>query len=506
MPADLRLAKLRTATLRVEQASLTGESVAVAKRTEAVDDDGAELQAQECMVFAGTTVSNGQATGIVAATGMRTQIGRIQASITAAGAEEEDTPLKKKLDEFGDLLTKCITGICVLVWLTNYKSFITWEYSPNSYFPDASTFKFSLTKCTYYFKIAVALAVAAIPEGLPAVITTCLALGTRKMARKNAIVRKLASVETLGCTTVICSDKTGTLTTGQMSAVRLVTLGEALPKSASGLRVLEVTGTTFSPEEGEVVGLPGRSLDAALRACASVCALCNEARIEWREEKGAYVCVGEPTEGALKVLVEKLGAPSPSDEAAIRSRRARGDRVAASEGACGAYTAAERKLALLEFDRNRKSMSVLVGPSVDAPSPPPPPSPAASTRSHGNGHANGGTNGGSSGGGSHGGATRLLVKGAAEAVLDRCSHGMLADGRREALTKAARDAIGRTITSMAGSALRVLALAIKEGDAQLGELAGYTGEPNSVRGSLHSIRDIGFQTQHENFCVSLFWP
>lgn len=117
----MRLARLKTATLRLEQASLTGESVAVAKRLEAVHDEGAELQAQECMVFAGTTVTNGQAVGVVTATGMATQIGKIQASITAAAGEEEDTPLKKKLDEFGDLLTKCITLICVLVWLTNYK-------------------------------------------------------------------------------------------------------------------------------------------------------------------------------------------------------------------------------------------------------------------------------------------------------------------------------------------------------------------------------------------------
>jgi hypothetical protein len=488
VPADLRLVKLKTATLRVDQASLTGESVAVAKRTEPINDEGAELQAQECMIFAGTTVSNGQAVGIVNSTGMATQIGcvcaalpnvapaatvlitqtdahlcaslclrnsAIQASISAAKEEEEDTPLKKKLDEFGDTLTKCISAICVLVWLTNYKSFIHWEYKPDSYLPDFSTFTFSLTKCTYYFKIAVALAVAAIPEGLPAVITTCLALGTRKMAKKNAIVRKLASVETLGCTTVICSDKTGTLTTNQMSAVRLVTLNGSLPKTPSDLRRFEVQGTTYNPEEGDIVGL--RDLDASLETAAAVCALCNEARIEWRADKGAYVCVGEPTEGALKVLVEKMGAPSAAQNKAIANARAR-DRAAAAEGACAVYAASERKLALLEFDRSRKSMSVLVAPVG-------------------------------------GGPNRLLVKGASECVLERCTHAMLADGTRVTLTKAAKAALLLQASDMAADALRVLSFAVKEGK-ELGELASYSGEAHPAHKALQAPEKYGASLRH----------
>jgi Ca2+-transporting ATPase len=221
VPADCRVLRLKTATVRVEQASLTGESVAVDKRVEAVADEDIELQGKTCMLFSGTAVSNGSCICVVNSIGMSTEIGKIQSQIKAAGEEEEDTPLKQKLDKFGENLTLMIGIICLLVWVINYEHFLKLSFSAGSTLPNIS---FDLAKCTYYFKIAVALAVAAIPEGLPAVITTCLALGTRKMAKKNAIVRKLPSVETLGCTSVICSDKTGTLTTNQMSAVKLITV------------------------------------------------------------------------------------------------------------------------------------------------------------------------------------------------------------------------------------------------------------------------------------------
>lgn len=229
VPADCRVISITSSSLRADQAILTGESVSVSKFTEVVNDERAVKQDMVNILFSGTTVVIGKGQAVVVQIGSKTAIGDIHESITSQISEK--TPLKKKLDDFGDSLAKVITVVCILVWLVNIKNF------------NHPSHHGWLKGAVYYFKIAVALAVAAIPEGLAVVITTCLALGTRKMAKKNAIVRSLPSVETLGCTSVICSDKTGTLTTNQMCVENFV----MFENDNGGLLEYSVEGTSFAP-------------------------------------------------------------------------------------------------------------------------------------------------------------------------------------------------------------------------------------------------------------------
>jgi len=482
VPADARVLKLKTAILRAEQSALTGESVAVNKSASALAPVGCELQSKESMLFSGTGIASGTALAVINSTGMATEIGKIQEQIEEAADEDSDTPLKRKLDEFGEMLAKAILLVCILVWVINIHHFLSYKTLPGStWIPDLSTVQFSLAKATFYFKVAVALAVAAIPEGLPAVITTCLALGTRKMAKRNAIVRQLPSVETLGCTTVICSDKTGTLTTNQMSAVTLIAFG---PSTAS-IRDLEVDGSTFDPDAGTIIG--SNNIDAVMVTAAEVCALCNDARLGYKH--GIYKAIGQPTEAALLVLAEKIGLRDAAAQQKIRAKRQEDP-----TGACSMYAAKYEKVATLEFDRDRKSMSVLCAPAgsiskaaaaADADTGSAGPttrrstrrwslSPSKKERPGQDDDVNASAVAGGTSSSDSSGANTLFVKGAAECVLQRCTKVMLSDGRVVALDKAARTRVAKMMDAKAGHALRLLAFAIKPA-AELGALSNYNG-------------------------------
>ncbi|XP_053702788.1 sarcoplasmic/endoplasmic reticulum calcium ATPase 3 isoform X1 [Synchiropus splendidus] len=342
VPADIRVTSIRSTTLRVDQSILTGESVSVIKHTDPVPDPRAVNQDKKNMLFSGTNIAAGRAVGVVVATGVSTEIGKIRNQM--ASTEQDKTPLQQKLDEFGQQLSKVISMVCVAVWVINI-----------GHFADPVHGGSWVRGAIYYFKIAVALAVAAIPEGLPAVITTCLALGTRRMAKKNAIVRSLPSVETLGCTSVICSDKTGTLTTNQMSVCRMFVVDRVMDSICS-LHEFSITGSTYAPEGQVLKGdKPINCGDFnGLLELATVCSLCNDSSLDYNEAKGVYEKVGEATETALTTLVEKMNVFNTDLSGLTKVERA---------GACNSVIKQlMKKDFTLEFSRDRKSMSVYCTP------------------------------------------------------------------------------------------------------------------------------------------------
>merc|ERR1712165_294873 len=294
IPADVRIMQIMSTTLRIDQSILTGESVSVIKHCDPVPDPRAVNQDKKNIVFSGTNVAAGKARGVVIGTGLSTEIGKIRTEMVET--EEMKTPLQQKLDEFGEQLSKVISIVCVAVWAINI-----------GHFNDPAHGGSWMKGAIYYFKIAVALAVAAIPEGLPAVITTCLALGTRRMAKKNAIVRSLPSVETLGCTSVICSDKTGTHTTNQMSVCKMFIFDKVAEGNIT-THQFECTGSTYAPEGETFLG--GQKVKCsdydALVEIGTICAMCNDSSVDFNESKGIYEKVGEATETALTILCEKM--------------------------------------------------------------------------------------------------------------------------------------------------------------------------------------------------------
>ncbi|MBN3305408.1 AT2A2 ATPase, partial [Amia calva] len=410
VPADIRITSIRSTTLRVDQSILTGESVSVIKHTDPVPDPRAVNQDKKNMLFSGTNIAAGRAMGVVVATGVQTEIGKIRDEMAATAPER--TPLQQKLDHFGEQLSKVITVICVAVWGINVGHFSDPVHG-GSWFRGA----------IYYFKIAVALAVAAIPEGLPAVITTCLALGTRRMARKNAIVRSLPSVETLGCTSVICSDKTGTLTTNQMSVCRMFVV-EKVSGSRCALSEFAVTGSTYAPE-GDVVkdGVSVRcSQYEGLVELATICALCNDSSLDYNESKGVFEKVGEATETALCCLVEKMNVFDTDKTSLSAAERA--------TACCSVIRQLMRKELTLEFSRDRKSMSVFCSPNK------------ASRSATG---------------------ARMFVKGAPEGILERCNW-LRVGGTRMQLTPPLREQLLSVVRGWGSGrdTLRCLAMATRD--------------------------------------------
>src|SRR5213594_1880749 len=309
VPADARL--LEVASLRVNEASLTGESLPVSKTAEPLPRD-AFLGDRRNMVFMGTTVDGGRGKAAVVETGMGTELGKI-AGLVQQEAKEE-TPLQRQLDRLGRQIGIAVLAAAGLIFLIG----ILRE-------PDPSHVEL-------LFLTAVGLAVAAIPEGLPAIVTISLAIGLQRMIRRHALVRKLPAVEALGAASVICSDKTGTLTKGEMNVRTLL----------AGPREYEVVGEGFNP--AGVVRTGGQAAyleaDPGLQRLLECGVLCNDAVL--RREGTRWVVEGDPTEGALLVAARRAGM----DPEAIRAKWPR--------------------VAEIAFTSERKKMSTLHAPLSEA--------------------------------------------------------------------------------------------------------------------------------------------
>merc|ERR1712168_1081564 len=310
-----------------------------------------------------------------------------------------------------------ISVVCVAVWAINI-----------GHFNDPAHGGSWIRGAVYYFKIAVALAVAAIPEGLPAVITTCLALGTRRMAKKNAIVRSLPSVETLGCTSVICSDKTGTLTTNQMCVTKMFII-----KSVDGdhcdLDAFDISGSKYTPE-GEVSQGGSKTNCSAydsLVELATICALCNDSSLDYNETKKIYEKVGEATETALSCLVEKMNVFNSNVKNLGKIERA--------NACCSVIKQLMKKNFTLEFSRDRKSMSAYCTPAKGD------------------------------------GGAKMFVKGAPEGVIDRCAY-VRVGTTRVPLTGVVKDKIMTVIKEWGTGrdTLRCLALATRDTPLKVEEM------------------------------------
>ena len=307
IPADIRL--LEAANLRIEEAALTGESVPVQKDANIRLEADIPLGDRKNTTFMGTLVSYGRGRGVVVSTGMHTQIGLIAKMLQAV--ENEPTPLQKRLDQLGKLLGAATLVICGVVFAVAVLRFTDLSLLKAVNGGVLVYLKAAQQEIINMFMLAVGLAIAAVPEGLPAVVTISLALGMSEMIKRHALIRRLSSVETLGSTTVICSDKTGTLTQNEMALTRIWVDG----------RYLSITGKgrTLSGQ----FQVDGKSVDLvsfpAVRTALWVGALNNDSELTISgssDEEQTYRMTGDPTEGALVVAAAKAGAlPRPLNHA-----------------------------------------------------------------------------------------------------------------------------------------------------------------------------------------------
>ena len=382
IPADLRLIDCQQ--FAVDESALTGESVPVVKESAALQAADLPLGDRKNCGYLGTMVTRGTARGVVTKTGMTTEMGKIAEMIQRT--EEAETPLQRRLEQLGKMLIFISILLTVMVVVAGVM------HGQPLY---------------GMFLAGVSLAVAAIPEGLPAIVTIALALGVQRMIRRKAIVRKLPSVETLGCASVICSDKTGTLTQNQMTVTRLWLGG----------RRIDVSGEGYDPgghlqEAGKAIEAKG---DASIRRLSQVAALCNNAELA-RLEKAAeakrkksdkdnaaagqadWTIKGDPTEGALLVLAAKAGHSRASLETLYRREQE------------------------FPFDPERKRMSVQVA---------------------------------------HQGGKLLMTKGAPDLLVEHCDYVLWGD-QVTPFTSSLRQKVLQAGEAMAGDALRVLGFAYRE--------------------------------------------
>ncbi len=416
VPADMRL--IESVNLKVEEASLTGESVPVDKNANVVLDKDIPVGDRKNSAFMSTLATYGRGKGLVTGTGMHTQIGEIAEMLQSY--EDEETPLQGKLNQLAKTLGITCLSICGIIFIYG----LIRDTHFGTIFSDGLMAYLGAEKkdIVELFMTAVSLAIAAIPEGLPAVVTICLALGMQSMIRRHALIRKLPAVETLGCATVICSDKTGTLTQNEMTIVQ----------AWVGGRQFRITGEGYQPvgqflAEGEPFD-PLSDPDASLLLHGGL--LCNDAKLEESGEgEGGrtYRIVGDPTEGAMVVAAAKAGILRPDAEKRLR------------------------RVQEIPFDSDRKRMTTIhQKESSNGDFPFHFPSPMAA-----------------------------FVKGAPDIVLDLCQE-ICTDGRPVPITEEKKREILKANQDMARQALRVLGVAYRPMDGIPQECTSETVERNLI--------------------------